>query len=249
MHERMASNLTDDQWLSAYYRHYKYDLNNKTIPNAMKLRRKPSLDIRLKSKRRKFEQQRHQQQTNALLPEKFISDPTLTSSLPTATTTTTSPKDITATTTTVASALGAASGTTSFITTVETTTAGITKSIDELPANNSYVGQTTSEIDTHAKINNRMNVNDVATNGINGILSTSTTSTTTPPPKPTLPTPAQSTTEHSITYNVTVSDLKRAQQKSRRVSNAGWGRWQKWTKCSRSCGGGVMSQSRLCLSR
>lgn len=246
MQERMSSNLTDDQWLSAYYRHYKYDLNNKTIPNAMKLRRKPALDIRLKSKRRKFEQQRHQQQTNSLLPEKFINDPTLTSSLPT---TTTETKDITATTTTtVASATEAASGTSSLISTVESTTAGITKSIDELPANNNYVGRTTSETDTHAKINNRMNVNDVDTNGINGILSSSTT-TTTPLPKPTPSTPALSTTEHSITYNVTVNDLKRVQQKSRRISNAGWGRWQKWTKCSRSCGGGVMSQSRLCLSR
>lgn len=205
----------------------------------MKLRRKPALDIRLKSKRRKFE---HHQKTNSLLPEKFINDPTLTSSLPTATTTTiTTPRGITATTATVA-----ASGTTSFITTVETTTAGITKSIDELPANNNYVAQTTSKIDTHAKINNRMNVNDVETNGINGI---SSTTSTTALPIPPLSTPATSTTEHSITYNVTVNNPKRVQQKSRRVSNAGWGRWQKWTKCSRSCGGGVMSQSRSCLSR
>lgn len=28
-----------------------------------------------------------------------------------------------------------------------------------------------------------------------------------------------------------------------------WSRWQPWTGCSRSCGGGVMSQSRQCLSR
>lgn len=218
----------------------------------MKLRRKPALDIRLKSKRRKFEQQRHQQQqqTNSLLPEKFINDPTLTSSLPTTTTDITA---TTATTTTVASASEseAVSGSTSFVSTVETTTAGITKSIDELPANNNYVGRTTSETDTHAKINSRMNVNDVDTNGIlpSSSSTTTTSTTTTPLPMPTVSTPALSTTEHSITYNVTVNDLKRAQQKSRRISNAGWGRWQKWTKCSRSCGGGVMSQSRLCLSR
>lgn len=31
--------------------------------------------------------------------------------------------------------------------------------------------------------------------------------------------------------------------------NAIWGKWQPWTECSRSCGGGVMSQSRQCLNR
>lgn len=28
-----------------------------------------------------------------------------------------------------------------------------------------------------------------------------------------------------------------------------WGKWQSWTECSRECGGGIMSQSRSCLSR
>lgn len=37
--------------------------------------------------------------------------------------------------------------------------------------------------------------------------------------------------------------------KNTQRSNAFWGRWQAWTSCSRSCGGGVMSQSRSCLSR
>lgn len=35
----------------------------------------------------------------------------------------------------------------------------------------------------------------------------------------------------------------------RRIVKAAWGRWHPWTTCSRSCGGGVMSQSRVCLSR
>lgn len=37
--------------------------------------------------------------------------------------------------------------------------------------------------------------------------------------------------------------------KTRRRSKAIWGRWQPWTECSRSCGGGVMSQSRQCMDR
>lgn len=234
MQQRLASNLTDDQWLTAYYRYYKYDLN-KTIPNATKSRRKPSLDIRLKSKRRKFEQQQQHEkkilQTNTMFPEKPIDIPTVTSSI---------------STTSTGSAFEAIGGTTTSFSTVETTTAGITKSIDELQPNNSDVVHTTAKIDTNTKIDNRINVNDSTTMGISGTLTTTTTTiaaTTTVPPA----------TEHSITYNVTVNDLKRAQSmakpKSRRISNAGWGRWQKWTKCSRSCGGGVMSQSRLCLSR
>lgn len=36
---------------------------------------------------------------------------------------------------------------------------------------------------------------------------------------------------------------------NRRVAKAAWGRWHPWTICSRSCGGGVMSQTRECLSR
>lgn len=32
-------------------------------------------------------------------------------------------------------------------------------------------------------------------------------------------------------------------------AKAAWGRWHSWTTCSRSCGGGVMSQRRECLSR
>lgn len=35
----------------------------------------------------------------------------------------------------------------------------------------------------------------------------------------------------------------------RRMVKAAWGRWHPWTTCSRSCGGGVMSQTRECLSR
>lgn len=235
MQERLASNLTDDQWLSAYYRYYKYDLN-KTIPNATKSRRKPSLDIRLKSKRRKFEQQKYQQQQRWQQHQESNAEKTTDAPI--------LPKDLTTTTTTAGSILEALRGTTSLVT-VETTTAGITKSIDELQPN---IGHTTSEIDTNAQIDSRMNVNDTATSRI--IETLSTTSTTIPSIRISTMAP---TTEHSITYNVTVNDLKRVpavhKLKSRRLSNAGWGRWQKWTKCSRSCGGGVMSQSRLCLSR
>lgn len=67
------------------------------------------------------------------------------------------------------------------------------------------------------------------------------------------------TTEYSIVYNVTQlrgqvgrRPVNKSQTKSFRYStltNSIWGRWQKWTKCSRSCGGGVMSQTRHCLSR
>lgn len=123
---------------------------------------------------------------------------------------------------------------TTFVT-VETTTAGITKSTDELQSNNREEN-TTSEINSKIHINDRMNLNETTTNKINEITSTTTT------------------TEHSITYNVTADNPKGVQpannrSKVRKLSNAIWGKWQKWTKCSRSCGGGVMSQSRLCLSR
>lgn len=65
------------------------------------------------------------------------------------------------------------------------------------------------------------------------------------------------TTERSFPYNVLAHKSYRPAHKSptayatngHRLSNAMWGRWLKWTKCSRSCGGGVMSQSRHCLSR
>lgn len=72
------------------------------------------------------------------------------------------------------------------------------------------------------------------------------------------PQPISTTTEHSFPYNVANNKSFRPSYKShgnssttrgQKLSNAMWGRWQKWTRCSRSCGGGVMSQSRHCLSR
>lgn len=45
------------------------------------------------------------------------------------------------------------------------------------------------------------------------------------------------------------TDGRHTKPKIRRRSKAVWGRWQPWTECSRSCGGGVMSQSRQCLDR
>lgn len=38
-------------------------------------------------------------------------------------------------------------------------------------------------------------------------------------------------------------------RKRQHERNSKWGQWQPWTNCSRSCGGGVMSQTRNCLSR
>lgn len=123
---------------------------------------------------------------------------------------------------------------TTFVT-VETTTAGITKSTDELQSSNREENKT-SEINSKIHIIDRMNLNETTTSKINKITSTTTT------------------TEHSITYNVTADNPKGVQPansrpKARKLSNAIWGKWQKWTKCSRSCGGGIMSQSRLCLIR
>lgn len=59
------------------------------------------------------------------------------------------------------------------------------------------------------------------------------------------------TTERSIEYNATVDGSINSviSKRKKKLSNAMWGRWEKWTKCSRSCGGGVMSQFRPCLSR
>lgn len=58
-------------------------------------------------------------------------------------------------------------------------------------------------------------------------------------------------TERSIQYNTTVDGSINSviPKRKKKLSNAMWGRWEKWTKCSRSCGGGIMSQFRPCLSR
>lgn len=211
MQERLASNGTVDDFWKSYYRYYKYDLNT-TSPNDKKYRRKPlQLDLQLKSKRKK----QQQKQQNSVLPNEYFDISTST---------------VASTTTTILPF-------TPFVT-VESTTAGITKSTDELQPNNREEN-ITSEINSKTHINDRMNLNETTTSGINEITSTTTA--------------APTTTEHSITYNVTADNQKGAQPatrpKARKLSNAIWGKWQKWTKCSRSCGGGVMSQSRQCLSR
>lgn len=213
MESRLTSNLTDDQWWSEYYRYYRYDLN-KNAANSTKLQRKPTkLGIHLKSKRRK-QQQQHQIEMNSVNSNKTIDIFTPT----TLSTTTTLPII-------------------PFVI-VESTTAGITKSTDELQPNRRDENKT-SEIESSIQINDRMSLNESSTNSNNEISTT--------------PSPSPATTEHSVTYNVTVNNSNRVQTvrktKSRKLSNALWGRWQKWTKCSRSCGGGVMSQSRQCLSR
>lgn len=121
---------------------------------------------------------------------------------------------------------------TTSIFTVETTTAAITTSTNT-PESSVHESNTTSEIHSIAQINDRMSLNETTT------IKTDTI--------PTI------TTEHSITYNVTANnpkDIRIANRtKPKKLSNAIWGKWQKWTKCSRSCGGGVMSQSRHCLYR
>lgn len=94
---------------------------------------------------------------------------------------------------------------------------------------------------------------------------TATTSTTTATTTPTTTTITPSTTSTTSTtarairspalseYNEVlraVIDHPVNQTKpTRRRFRASWGKWQQWTTCSRSCGGGVMSQTRECLSR
>lgn len=201
--ERLASNGTIKDFWPSYY-HYRPDLNT-TSHNERKSRRKP-LDLQLKSKRKKHQQQIFE---NSVLPNESYN---ITTSTPAITTSTTTLIPLT-----------------SYVT-EQTTATGITKTTDELQVTN-RVESTTSEINTH--INDRMNLNE--TTNSQTIEMTSTT------------------TEHSITYNVTALNPKGVRPANRlkgmKQSNAIWGRWQKWTKCSRSCGGGVMSQSRLCLNR
>lgn len=120
--------------------------------------------------------------------------------------------------------------------TIDSTTNGITKSTGELNLNiTSTTPKMTSTPNDHIKL----------------FISNETTTSKKYDELPT-------TTEHSFSYNV-VDKSNRSLNESRRrqnstktktkISNALWGRWQKWTKCSRNCGGGVMSQSRHCLSR
>lgn len=100
--------------------------------------------------------------------------------------------------------------------------------------------QSTIELSTEKRIF-EPKIDSITSNALlNGINSTN---------KPIEPIPT--TTEYSITYNATVNGVTQSLNatKQRKLSNAIWGRWQKWTKCSRSCGAGVMSQSRQCLSR
>lgn len=215
LEERAANNLTDDKYWSTYYRYYKQDLNS-TLLNDTKPQRKPMLDIRLKSKRRK----QHQNHANKVLANQLFD--ISTSTAPT---------------------------TLSFtpFVTVESTTAGITTAATELRPY--YRDGRTSEINSQTRINDRMSLNDLTSTSRINEIPTTTTKTTTTTPTIITTTPKPSTTEHSITYNVTVENPKPSKPRARKLSNAAWGRWQKWTKCSRSCGGGVMSQSRHCLSR
>lgn len=223
LHELMSKNGTNDDWWQTYYRYYKDDLNATTTIDK-KIRRKPTrLDLNLKSKRRK----QHKIQTNSVLENNTFdisTSKTMTS--------------------TVATAAPAITTTTAFPSTtffkVDTTTAAITKSTNELESSNRQQN-TTSEIDSKTQIDGRMSLNETTT-GKNDDIPTTTT-----------PSPATATTEHSITYNVTADNPKGVRivnkAKGIKMSNAVWGKWQKWTKCSRSCGGGVMSQSRQCVSR
>lgn len=55
--------------------------------------------------------------------------------------------------------------------------------------------------------------------------------------------------ESSTAEHPNINGTRLDSRTNRRVAKAAWGRWHRWTTCSRSCGGGVMSQSRECLSR
>lgn len=163
-----------------------------------------------------------QTEKNSVTPNEslYISTSTMMTTItPTTTTTSRSPPPITTTTTPFIS----------FVT--EKSTAVPTKTTSVLQFNDRNESKT-SEINSKSHITDRITFNDYTTNKMNEILTT--------------------TTEHSIAYNVTANNQRGVRinrPKGRKLSNAIWGRWQKWTKCSRSCGGGVMSQSRHCLSR
>lgn len=222
MQAKAASNLTDEQWWDEYYRYYRYDLN-KSMLTRTKSQRKPGRlnNTHSKSKRKKPQKQNHSKHSPHL--NGFFDVSTL---MTTSTTATDSPQTTTFPTTT-------------FVTvesTTTATTADIIKSIDYQQPN-IHDDKITSEINSSTQINDRMSLNKSSTSTVYEI-STILTS---------------STTEHSIMYNVTFDQLNHSQtnlkSNPRKLTNAVWGRWQKWTKCSRSCGGGVMSQSRQCLSR
>lgn len=54
------------------------------------------------------------------------------------------------------------------------------------------------------------------------------------------------------TFIANISDhnaIGKPKSSAKNRPNALWGRWMHWTECSRSCGGGVMSQSRQCFNR
>lgn len=228
---KMASNLTDEQWWAEYYRYYRHDLN-KSPPTGSKSQRRPvNRGMHLKSKRKKQQQQK-QIRTNSV--ESLDISTSVTTSTTTATDAPTTSSSSSTTTTLPITPFVTVESTTTLLT--PPTTAGITELIDELRPN-IRDATTTSEIYSSTQINDRMSLNESTTSRFNEISTTV----------------AAATTEHSVTYNVTVDKLNRAQIvhkfKTRKLSNAIWGRWQKWTKCSRSCGGGVMSQSRQCLSR
>lgn len=53
----------------------------------------------------------------------------------------------------------------------------------------------------------------------------------------------------SPTERPNINRTRAASRPNSRIVKAAWGRWHPWTTCSRSCGGGVMSQTRECLSR
>lgn len=122
------------------------------------------------------------------------------------------------------------------------------------PLETSTIQTTSIRIATHPTESNGITK---STKELNHSSSTPKETTYLPHSRGNNPPQISSTTERSFSYNVVNHKSSRQSHKShsngtnhgQQLPNAMWGRWQKWTKCSRSCGGGVMAQTRHCLSR
>lgn len=146
--------------------------------------------------------------------------------------------------------------------------AGTTKPIDQLAVETTSKQFSISRIEGNTKKPNVADVistessRDISSTTADSITITDTnvdTTTNISSNKPPLDVNNNQTKDMSSTEStVSVVTMNKSTNISRRgsirkstavLSKAVWGRWQPWTDCSRHCGGGVMSQSRPCLSR